>query len=81
MYTVQLTFFKGTGKYYSHGEYETELESLSDIWKEVDERIRNNDTPGVGHPSTFIVLVNVPGHPHEHPRLLNVRPAVAAWME
>lgn len=68
---VELIYFKPSGKYYSEGHYETKLEFLFEIWDEVREMVSNKELPGLmrGH-SDFYVLVNVPGHKHEHPRLI-----------
>lgn len=69
-YDVQLTYFKASGKYYSGEEYETCKESLLDIWEEV----KTMEThPGLnGKWSEGFILVNVPNHPHDHPKLIIV---------
>jgi hypothetical protein len=68
---VQLTYFKDTGKYYSEGEYETELDSLTKIWEEVRAMIQQGKCPGLLEGRhDFHTLVNVAGHRHEHPRLM-----------
>ena len=69
--TVKLTYFKDTGKYYTHGEYETEYKPLGKIWDEVRDMADEQRLPGLnaGH-SDFIISVDVPGHKHEHPRLI-----------
>jgi len=68
---VQLTYFKDTGKYYSDGEYETEIESLIEIWHEVRGMISRGELPGlIKGRNEFHILVNVAGHKHEHPRLI-----------
>jgi hypothetical protein len=68
---VQLTYFKDTGKYYGEGEYETNLDSLSDIWDEVRIMIKLGRRPGlIAGCHEFHTLINVPGHKHEHPRLI-----------
>lgn len=73
MYTVKLQYFRSSGgKFYSEGEYETEKEFLFEIWDELKyDMLARGIRPGLvdGHDG-FHVLVNVPGHPHEHPRLL-----------
>lgn len=68
---VQLTYFKSIGKYYSSGEYETEEESLIEIWHEIRGMLKQGIRPGLtdGHDG-FHVLVNVARHEHEHPRLM-----------
>lgn len=71
--TVKLTYFKPCGKYYSEGEFTVDAaQPLFKIWDFIDELIKQKKLPGLvrGH-SSFIVLVNVPGHMHEHPILLN----------
>jgi hypothetical protein len=69
---VNLTYFKQSGKYYSCGHYHTtDSESLLDIWCEVENRRNDGVLPGLvnGH-SEFMVLIDVPDHPHNHPHLL-----------
>lgn len=74
MYTVKLTYFKRGGKYYSEGEYETQIEHLFEIFDEVRELLWSKQLPGlmVGH-SDFITLIEVPDHPNDHPRLIGTR--------
>lgn len=71
---VDLTYFKQSGKYYADGSYETEKVNILDIWKEVREMIANKKLPGLmeGH-SEFIVSVDIPEHPVNHPHLFNVK--------
>ncbi len=72
MYKVELIYFKDTGKYYSSGEYETQIEPLYEIWGEVREMQRIGKLPGLVEGCVeFTILVNVPGHPHDHPRLIH----------
>lgn len=69
---VNLTYFKHTGKYYSEGSYTTTNESLLGIWEEVrDMAFTTKTLPDLieGH-SEFIVSIDVPEHPHNHPKLL-----------
>ena len=75
---VYLTYFTPTGKYYSSAEKEIEFTDstgrimpLDKIWSKVREDRQYRMLPGLktGH-SDFIVLVDVPEHPHNHPRLL-----------
>lgn len=67
---VKLTYFKPSGKYYSEGEYDTELSDLYEIWLEVHVKRFAQCLPGLiaGH-SEYIVSVDVPEHPHNHPHL------------
>jgi hypothetical protein len=78
---VELTYFKPSGKYYAGGNfYVDEGTSLLDIWHLVEERIAYKDLPGlVQGCSEFIVLVNVPGHTHEHPKLFNIQESLICW--
>lgn len=82
---VKLTYFKPTGKYYASGEYETKLPArdlrhpqsslpapyLHEIWAEVEAMIELRRCPDLveGH-SNFLVAVDVPDHPHNHPHLI-----------
>lgn len=78
---VELTYFKPNGKYYSSGSYETKLPGIGtenvpgmwQIWDEVLGFWTGKCLPDliIGH-SPFIVLVNVPSHPHNHPHLIGV---------
>ena len=68
---VKCTMFKETGKYYTDGEYETGLEHLFEIWREVRTMRNEGRLPGLvqGH-SHFIVSVDVPDHQFNHPHLI-----------
>lgn len=70
---VQLTYFRLNGKFYTDGEYDTDVVHLFQIFEQVDRLRRERKLPGLkdGH-SPFIVLVEVPDHPHDHPALLGV---------
>ncbi len=71
MYRVKLTYFRLSGKYYSEGEYESAKTHLFEIWREVRQFLLTRKLPGlVEGCSEFIILVDVPEHPHEHPRLI-----------
>jgi len=68
---VKLTYFKDNGKYYTEGEYNTKLHALDDIWKEVRVMKKSGRQAGLVDGCTeFIVLVDVPRHPHRHPKLI-----------
>lgn len=86
---VELTYFKDTGKYYSSGRLEVpdvlpnaigglpagEVTPLFEIFSLVRHLSHARSLPGLveGH-SAFHVLVDVPGHPHQHPHMvLNAR--------
>lgn len=68
---VKLTYFRVFGKYYSEGEYDTNQLHLFEIFEEVAKLIENRKLPGLieGHGS-YIVLVDVPEHPNNHPALV-----------
>jgi hypothetical protein len=66
-YTVELTYFRASGKYYAGGSYETTTQSLQGIWDEITDMY---DHPGLSSYWRDIILVNVPDHPHAHPKLL-----------
>lgn len=68
---VELTYFKRTGKYYSEGEYSTDWADLGDIWAEVRRMNSEGHLPGLVEGSVgWIILVSVPAHHHDHPRLI-----------
>lgn len=68
---VKLTYFKETGKYYSEGEYETLKEHMFEIFREVRGRKIQGCLPGlIQGTNEFIVLIEVPDHPHDHPHLI-----------
>lgn len=70
---VKLTYFKRLGKFYDEGEFRVHRSvSLFHIWDDVIERRDNGNLPGLIEwaGKEFIILVNVPGHEHEHPRLI-----------
>lgn len=71
---VKLTYFKQSGKYYSDGSFDTDKASWPEIFDEVKRLIDQKTLPGLvrGH-SDFIVLMDVPDHPHNHPALLNIQ--------
>ena len=73
MYTVKLTYFKPTGKYYAEGKYEVpEGYEVFDVWAEVNALRADGKLPGLveGYGKDFTILVEVPGHPQDHPRLI-----------
>lgn len=71
MYKVELTYFHPSGKYYSSGEYATKKGHMFEIFDEVRRMRDSGSLPGlVAGYNPFIVLVKVPKHPHEYPRLI-----------
>lgn len=70
-YKVGLTYFKPSGKYYSGAFYVSEETMLWKIWEEVGDMLTSGSLPGLVKGATdFIVLIEVPSHPHNHPHLL-----------
>lgn len=70
-YKVELTYFKQSGKYYGDGEYISNQEHLFMIWDELSEMFARGERPGLVNGKQFFnTLVNVPGHPHEHPYII-----------
>ncbi len=70
---VILTYFKDTGKYYSGGEgYVAHHLNLEEVWETIRAWQRQGTLPGLcPHAGKdFYILVRVPNHPHDHPKLL-----------
>ena len=70
---VKLTYFKPNGKFYATGSFEvSEGKLIHEIFDLVAEKAVAQKLPGFneGH-GEFIVLVDVPQHPHNHPALIN----------
>jgi hypothetical protein len=70
---VNLTYFKRGGKFYDKGNFRVHKSvSLFQIWDDVIKRRDSGNLPGLveGAGKGFIILVNVPGHDHQHPRLI-----------
>lgn len=70
-----LTYFKpDTGKYYSEGKMpitDAEKIDLGAVWDRVKNLNANGGLPGLIESSTgWLILVNVPGHQHEHPKMI-----------
>lgn len=66
---VKLTYFRPGGKYYSSGEYETRNGHLFNIWDEVKEMRDKNELPDI-LTNDWIILVEVPEHINDHPKLI-----------
>ena len=72
---VRLTIFKHTGKYYcSSGYYHTDVLAprMDEIHAEVRLFNKRGKLPGLieGHDSDWIILVEVPDHPSNRPKLI-----------
>jgi hypothetical protein len=71
MMRVELTYFKAGGKYYSEGTFEVPDDAS------MSAKIAMNTLPGlIKGCSEFIVLINVPEHESDHPRLMNIAPSL-----
>lgn len=71
MLTVELSYFKLSGKWYTDAEYQTGDKPLREIWEEIINKLRANDPPGLFNwHNDFMVLVNVPQHEHAHPIII-----------
>jgi hypothetical protein len=69
MLTVELTYFKDNGKYYSGGNFNTHLDDLFSIWECIRQMPKHPGLSTNWFNSGFI-LVEVPKHPSNHPILL-----------
>lgn len=70
-WTVKLTYFKSSGKYYSEGCYVSRQLHLFEIFEELDAMLACGTRPGmVDGPNDYFVVVDVPAHPHNHPHLI-----------
>lgn len=64
-YRVRLTYFRQTGKFLATAETTIAREAIDEIWKEVDNKRRLGDLPGIrpGAGRDLLVVVDVPDHP------------------
>ena len=72
-FTVLLTYFKPNGKFYAIVEFEVHSgRPIPEIFDLVQEKAVAQKLPGFkeGH-GEFIVLINIPAHPHNFPQLVN----------
>ena len=72
-FTVQLTYFKPNGKFYATGKFEVDAgRPIHEIFDLVAEKAVAKKLPGFseGH-GEFIVLIDIPTHPHNFPQLVN----------
>lgn len=72
---VKLTYFKRGGKYYTEWEGDLDLGDetpIHQVWDNI-QSCRRDDMPAPGLCSSsrdYMVLVECPGHPHDHPVIL-----------
>lgn len=70
-YKVELTYFQPGGKYYSLGSYTSDCEHVFEIHEEVRKLKNLNKLPGlIGGWEGMVILIGVPEHPHNCPRLM-----------
>lgn len=73
-YTVNVTWFRQSGKYYTSGEYITQKVHLFEIFNEVRDMARRGIRPGLRDcepgQNQYIGHMEVPGHDHDHPCLI-----------
>jgi len=71
---VKITYYKSTGKWYSDEEFESKLpegSALHHYWEELEQMFGRNERPGlIDGENEFIVVIEVPGHEHAHPRMI-----------
>jgi hypothetical protein len=67
---VKLTYFGARGKYYCDGYYTSLGFHLYEIFQEVEELLQVRTLPGLVEGAHFHVLIDVPGHPYNHPALI-----------
>ena len=71
--TVRLTYFKRNGKFYDEGKFLASMHTpLFGIWENVRDMQEQGRLPGLidGAGKEFNILVNAPGHPHDHPHIV-----------
>lgn len=71
--TCQLAYFRKSGKFYDVGSFEIpDTLALYEILEVVRAKRDEGRLPGLvnGGGREYMVLVNVPGHRHEHPYLI-----------
>jgi hypothetical protein len=70
-YTVDLTYFKESGKYYSESSYVTSQKTMYYVIQEVKFKMKERKLPGlVDGAYGYTVCLNVPDHPENVPQLL-----------
>jgi len=70
---IELTYFRPNGKYYTEMDYDCkELHTaLYEYWNHILKLKLAGNLPGlIKGPHNFIILVEVPDHPHNHPHLI-----------
>ena len=72
-YHVNMTYFKKSGKFYDEAWISVPGDmKLHQIWELVRRMRSEGRLEGLveGAGREFMILVNVPGHPHEHPHII-----------
>jgi hypothetical protein len=72
-FTVELTYFKSTGKYYTEGSYQTAKVEAHAIYEEIRQLFKAGKRPGLIDctPGThdFYTVVRILRHPYDVPAL------------
>jgi hypothetical protein len=71
--TVNLVYYKQTGKYHTEASFETDAAlEIFEIWQQVKDMRDYGCLPGLveGAGRGYIISIDVPGHRNEHPRLM-----------
>jgi len=71
---VELTYFRSSGKYYDEGEiYLDGSMEIHKIWDHIEHLRDIGRLPGlINGARNYIILIDAPGHPDQHPRLLTL---------
>lgn len=70
-FTIELTYFKQSGKYYASGSYSTHKQHMYEIKEEIEKLQLNKELPGVKHGQEFYIAVNANNHPNGYPILIH----------
>ena len=70
-FTVNLTYFKLSGKFYCSGSYETEYVNIIDIHDECINKLKTGNWPGLfDGKHDFNTLIEIENHPMNFPRMI-----------
>jgi hypothetical protein len=74
-WTIKLTYFKPSGKYYTHGEYRTNKANMFEIADEVEHMNTHGALPGLtsGCEGYFHIHIDAGDHPNAYPVLVPSR--------
>lgn len=71
-YTVQLIYFRQTGKFLTIAETTSTRRGLVEIWEEIDDKRRLGQLPGLrpGAGRDLFIVIDVPDHPQRVPHMV-----------